>query len=141
MLASLLRPWLRDGRYGPIVDGASNVDLGRADLSETDPLKVVHFELGEMGKAEAELKSVVGFLITNEVRNHIQEMPRAIRKQVVIEEMTSFLTVPNGEEIVIDYYERMRKYSCQVVSVFSNIRAYSKLIPVSRKRLSVTRRQ
>ena len=27
-LASLLRPWLRDGRYGPIVDGASNIDLG-----------------------------------------------------------------------------------------------------------------
>ena len=124
-LASLLRPWLRDGRYGPIVDGASNVDLGRADLSENDPLKVVHFELGEMGKAEAELKSVVGFLITNEVRNHIQGMPRAVRKQVVIEEMTSFLKVPNGEEIVIDYYERMRKYSCQVVSVFQQ---YSSLL-------------
>ena len=32
-LASLLRPWLRDGRYGPIVDGASNVDLGSVELS------------------------------------------------------------------------------------------------------------
>ena len=68
---------------------------------------------------------MVGFLITNEVRNHIQGMPRAVRKQVVIEEMTSFLKVPNGEEIVIDYYERMRKYSCQVVSVFQQ---YSSLL-------------
>ncbi len=118
MLATLLRPWLRDGRYGPIVDGASNVDLGSADVDENDPLKVVHFELEKISKAEAELRAVVGFLITNEVRNHIQGMPRGIRKQVVIEEMTSFLKVPNGEEIVIDYYERMRKYSCQVVSVF-----------------------
>ena len=35
-LASLLRPWLRDGRYGPIVDGASNVDLGSVQLAESD---------------------------------------------------------------------------------------------------------
>jgi hypothetical protein len=122
-LASLLRPWLRDGRYGPIVDGASNVDLG--SVSPSGRLKVVHFELGEIGKSEAELKSVVGFLVTNQVRNHIQGMPRAVRKQVIIEEMTSFLKVPNGEEIVVDYYERMRKYSAQVISVFQQ---YSTLL-------------
>ena len=124
-LASLLRPWLRDGRYGPIVDGASNIDLGSVELSETDPLKVVHFDLGKIGKSEAELRAVVGFLITNQVRNHIQGMPRAIRKQVIIEEMTSFLKIPNGEEIVIDFYERFRKYSAQVVSVFQH---YSTLL-------------
>jgi hypothetical protein len=122
-MASPLRPWLRDGRYGPIVDGAGNVDLGVT--SSTGRLKVIHFELGEMGKSESELKAVVGFLITNQVRNHIQRMPRGIRKQVIIEEMTSFLKVPNGEEIVIDYYERMRKYSAQVVSVFQQ---YSTLL-------------
>ena len=119
-LASLLRPWLRDGRYGPIVDGASNIDLGSVEFSETDPLKVVHFDLGKIGKSEAELRAVVGFLITNQVRNHIQGMPRAVRKQVIIEEMTSFLKIPNGEEIVIDFYERFRKYSAQVVSVFQH---------------------
>jgi TraG P-loop domain len=124
-LASLLRPWLRDGRYGPIVDGASNVDLGSVQLAERDPLKVVHFDLGKIGKAESELRAVVGFLITNEVRNHIQGMPRGVRKQVVIEEMTSFLKIPNGEEIVIDFYERFRKYSAQVVSVFQH---YSTLL-------------
>jgi hypothetical protein len=122
-LASLLRPWLRDGRYGPIVDGVGNVDLG--SVSTTGRLRVVHFDLGQMGKSEAELKAVVGFLITNQVRNHIQGMPRNVRKQVIIEEMTSFLKVPNGEEIVIDYYERMRKYSAQVVSVFQQ---YSTLL-------------
>jgi hypothetical protein len=122
-LASLLRPWLRDGRYGPIVDGIGNVDLG--SVSPTGSLPVVHFDLGQIGKSEADLKAVVGFLITNQVRNHIQGLPRAIRKQVIIEEMTSFLKVPNGEEIVIDYYERMRKYSAQVVSVFQH---YSTLL-------------
>jgi len=60
-----LRPWLRDGRYGKIVDGASNIDLGSVDVHESDPLKVVHFELGKIGKAETELRAVVGFLITH----------------------------------------------------------------------------
>jgi hypothetical protein len=71
------------------------------------------------------LRAVAGFLIANEVRNHIQGMPRGIRKQVIIEEMISFLKVPNGTEIVLDYYERMRKYSAQVVSVFQQ---YSTLL-------------
>jgi|SRR6267378_2830660 len=119
-LASLLRPWLRDGIYGPIVDGASNVDLGSTDISESDPLKVVHFELGEMGESESELRAVVGFLITNEVRNHIQGMPRGLRKQVVIEEMVSFLKIPNAEEIIVDYWQKMRKYNAQMVAVFQN---------------------
>lgn len=129
-LASLLRPWLRDGIYGPIVDGASNIDLGSTQITENDLLKVVHFELGEMGESEAELKAVVGFLITNEVRNHIQGIPRGLRKQVIIEEMTAFLKVPNGEAIVVDYYERMRKYSAQVISVFQQ---YSTLLKASPK--------
>jgi type IV secretion system protein TrbE len=130
VLASLLRPWLRDGRYGAIVDGPSNVDLGSAQISESDDLKVVHFELGELGESEADLRTVSGFLITNELRNHIQGMPRGIRKQVVIEEMVSFLKVPNGAEIVVDYYQKMRKYSCQVTSVFQN---YSTLLEASPK--------
>jgi hypothetical protein len=130
MLASLLRPWLCDGRYGAIVDGPSNIHLGSAQISESDELKVVHFELGELGESEAELRAVAGFLITNELRNHIQGMPRGIRKQVVIEEMVSFLKVPNGAEIVVDYYQKMRKYSCQVTSVFQN---YSTLLEASPK--------
>jgi hypothetical protein len=130
MLASLLKPWLRDGRYGSIIDGASNVDFGSAQIDEASPLRVVHFELGELGESEAELRSVAGFLITNELRNHIQAMPRGIRKQVIIEEMVSFLKVPNAEQIVTDYYQKMRKYSCQVTSVFQN---YSTLLEASPK--------
>jgi hypothetical protein len=130
MLASLLRPWLRDGRYGPIIDGASNVDFGSAQIDESSPLRVVHFELGELGESEAELRAVAGFLITNELRNHIQGIPRGLRKQVVIEEMVSFLKVPNAEQIVTDYYQKMRKYSCQVTSVFQN---YSTLLEASPK--------
>jgi hypothetical protein len=129
-LASLLRPWLRDGRYGAIVDGPGNIDLGSVEFSESAPLKVVLFDLGRISKSEAELRAVVGFLITNQVRNHIQGMPRTVRKQVIIEEMTSFLKIPNGEEIVIDFYERFRKYNAQVVSVFQH---YSTLLEAQPK--------
>jgi hypothetical protein len=124
-LATLLRPWLRDGRYSVLLDGASNVDLGSPEMCESDPLKVVHFDFGQIGKAESELRAVAGFLIANEVRNHIEGMPRDLRKQVVIEEMMAFLKVPNGAEVVIDYWERMRKYSCQVLGVFQQ---YSTLL-------------
>jgi hypothetical protein len=129
-LASLLRPWLRDGRYGPIVDGPSNVDLGSVNLTQDHPLKIIHFELGAMGASEAELKAVAGFLITNQVRNHIEGMPRGIRKQLLIEEMTAFLKIPGGEQIAIDFYERFRKFSCQVISVFQQ---YSLLLEANPK--------
>jgi len=99
-------------------------------MSDGSPLKVVHFELGDLGESESELRAVAGFLITNEVRNHIQGMPRGIRKQVVIEEMVSFLKVPNAEQIIVDYWQKMRKYSCLMVAVFQT---YSTLLEASPK--------
>jgi hypothetical protein len=116
-LASLLRPWLRDGQYGPIVDGPSTIDLGSGSVRPGDPLRVVYFDLSRITQAERELRAVAGFLITNHVRNHLMSMPRSVKKQMVIEEMTAFLEVPDAEKIVIDFYERMRKYGCQVISI------------------------
>jgi hypothetical protein len=117
-LATLLNDWLRDGRYGAIVDGPSNLDLGATDIRESDPLKVLYFELGELGESQTELRRVVGFFITGEVRNHLMGMPRSIRKQGVIEELTAFMDVPGGDKITKDFFERMRKYNAQVTAVF-----------------------
>jgi len=116
-LSSLLRPWLRDGQYGPIVDGASTIDLGSDQVRPGERPKLVYFDLSRITQAERELRSVAGFLITNHVRNHLMAMPRSVKKQLVIEEMTAFLEVPDAEKIVIDFYERMRKYGCQVISI------------------------
>jgi hypothetical protein len=125
-LANRLEVWLRDGEFGPIADGCSNVSLGSSYVTEESPLRVVHFELGEMKQAEStSLKSVVGFLIMNEVRSIVQTMPRRIRKAFLIEEMTSFLRVPNASTIVIDYAERARKYSLWLAYVFQQ---YSSLL-------------
>jgi hypothetical protein len=129
-LASLLRPWLRDGIHGPIVDGVGNIDLGSVEIQPGDPLKVVHFDLGEISKAEDDLRAVAGFLIANEVRSHIEGMNRGVRKQIILEELTGFLKVPNAREIVCDFYERMRKFSAQVTSIFQQ---YSTLLKADPK--------
>jgi hypothetical protein len=124
-LASLIRPWLRDGLHGALVDGPNNVDLGSVQQQPDDPLKVVHFELEKISAHDVELRAVVGFLILNQVRNHIQGMDRGIKKQIIIEEMMSFLKTPGGAQSATDFYERMRKYSCQCISVFQQ---YSTLL-------------
>jgi type IV secretion system protein TrbE len=125
MLASLLTPWLRDGLHGALVDGPNNIDLGTVELRPGDPLKVVHFELEKVSAHDIELRAVAGFLILNQVRNHIQGMDRGIKKQLIIEEMLSFLKTPGGAQAAIDFYERMRKYSCQCISIFQQ---YSTLL-------------
>ncbi len=107
-LATLLKPWCRNGNYGAILDGETNVDLrGR----------VTHFELGFIPESAAELRAVAAFLITNQARNEIMTRPRSQRKRVILEELSAFLAVPNGDRITREFYERMRKYNCWVVSV------------------------
>ena len=59
IIGKLLEVWLRDGPYGPIVDGVTNIRLEG---------KIVHFELGRIKESEQELLAVAGFLITNDVR-------------------------------------------------------------------------
>jgi hypothetical protein len=125
-LATLLSPWLRDGAYGPLLDGTSNVDLGSTDLRPGDPLRVVDFELSQLGAGDSELKSVAGHLIAVTVMATLRGMRRAVRKLVIFEEVHSFLRVPHAGEIAIKYAEQMRKYQARCVYVlqqFGNIAA------------------
>ncbi len=91
---------------------------------------MIHFEFGEISKAQTELRAVAGFLIANEIRNHIKGMNRGIRKQVIVEEMVSFLRVPDAENIIVEYWQTMRKFMTQMVAVFQD---YSTLLEVSPK--------
>ena len=70
-IATLLLPWCREGNYGPLFDGESNIRLTG---------KIAHFELGYIPESAKELKSAAAFLITNYTRQHIVTMPRALRK-------------------------------------------------------------
>ena len=107
-LAQLLEPWCSHGNYGAILDGENNVDLrGR----------IAHFELGYIPESAPDLRAVGAFLITNHVRNEVMTRRRDVRKRVILEELSAFLTIPNGDRITREFYERMRKFNCWVFSV------------------------
>jgi len=107
-IATLLLPWCRDGNYGALFDGASNLSLTG---------KIAHFELGYIPDAAKELRSAAGFLITNHARKHIITLPRALRKRNVYEEVARFLDIPGGEEIVKESYAQLRKFNCWNISI------------------------
>ncbi|MCB1096659.1 MAG: hypothetical protein KDN22_13865, partial [Verrucomicrobiae bacterium] len=107
-LAQLLEPWCSHGNYGALLDGVNNVDLrGR----------IAHFELGYIPESAQDLRAVAAFLITNHVRNEVMTRRRDVRKRVILEELSAFLTIPDGDRITREFYERMRKFNCWVFSV------------------------
>ena len=107
-LATLLLPWCRDGGYGALFDGQTNITLtGR----------IAHFELGYIPDSARALKSAAGFLITNYTRQHIISMPRSLRKRNVYEEVARFLDIPEGEKIVRESYAQMRKFNTWNISI------------------------
>jgi len=107
-IATLLLPWCRDGNYGALFDGTSNLSLTG---------KIAHFELGYIPDSARELRAAAGFLITNYTRKHIITLPRALRKRNIFEEVARFLDVPGGEEIVKESYAQLRKFNCWNVSI------------------------
>jgi hypothetical protein len=107
-IATLLGPFTGDGAYATLFDRPTNVSLeGR----------VVHFELGMIPEAAKELKQLIGFLITNDVRQFLTTLPLLARKQIVIEELGRFIDVPGGVKIVRELYEQMRKLRVAVMSI------------------------
>ncbi|HEY3913205.1 MAG TPA: TraC family protein [Verrucomicrobiae bacterium] len=107
-ISTLLLPWCRDGNYGCLFDGTSNLSLTG---------KIAHFELGCIPDAAKELRAAAGFLITNYARKHIITLPRAVRKRNVYEEVARFLDIPGGEEIVKESYAQLRKFNCWNISI------------------------
>lgn len=107
-LATLLRSWSTDGAYGRLFDGITNVSLQR---------RVAHFELGLVPEQAVELKAAAGLLISGFSRQHILSLPRATRKRIVFEEVSRFLDVPGGEQIVAESYAQLRKFNCWAVSI------------------------
>jgi hypothetical protein len=107
-IATLILPWCRDGNYGCLFDGISNLSLTG---------KIAHFELGYIPESAKELKAAAGFLITNHARKHIMTLPRAVRKRNIYEEVARFLDIPGGQEIVQESYAQLRKFNCWNISI------------------------
>jgi len=107
-IATLLRPWCRDGQYGALFDGQSNISLTG---------KVAHFELGYIPESSPELKAAAAFLITNYTRQHIITLPRGTRKRNNYEEVARLAQIPGGRKIIEESYAQMRKFNCWNISI------------------------
>jgi hypothetical protein len=112
-IATLLVPFCGESStYGAIFDRTTNVTLtGR----------VVHFERGFISAAETHLKSLTGFLILNQIRQHLITLPRDQRKMLVLEELARLLDVPGAESLVNEIYSQMRKANVVVISILQQI--------------------
>jgi hypothetical protein len=119
LMAKALQSWLHEGTYGALFDGVGNVSLGGEPPK--NGTKVLYFDLGDITDSQADLRAVVGFLLTNEVQNYVTSLPRDIKKRVTFEELGGMLKIPNIERVISDFSERMSKYNCQFVTVFQNI--------------------
>ncbi|MCB1095912.1 MAG: hypothetical protein KDN22_10090 [Verrucomicrobiae bacterium] len=108
-LATMLGPWRNDtGNHGKLVDGVTNVSFSGSH---------VHIELSKIGESGKELRGLAAFLVTNQIRNEIMNRPKHLRKRIVLEELGGFRAIPQGEQVVTEFYSRMRKYSTWVISV------------------------
>ena len=107
-IATLLRPWCRDGQYGALFDGKSNISLTG---------KVAHFELGYIPESSPELKAAAAFLITNYTRQHIITLPRGVRKRNNYEEVARLAQIPGGKKIIEESYAQMRKFNCWNIAI------------------------
>jgi type IV secretion system protein TrbE len=107
-LAVLLEPYCRSGLYGALFDGPTNVAQHPA---------VQHFELGQIPEAARDLEAIVGFIAINFIRDRCLSLPRSLRKRVVIDEVSRFLSVPGGESILRELFEGFRKHNTQAIII------------------------
>jgi type IV secretory pathway VirB4 component len=114
-LATLLEPYCGDGMYGALFDRPTNISLSA---------RVVHFELGQIPESASELKSLIAFLIMNQIRQHLITLPRHLRKMLMLEELSRFLAIAGAEKLVRELYEQMRKTNTLVISI---LQQYSRL--------------
>lgn len=104
-LVSSLHQWRAGGDYGKLFDGVTNVSLTN---------KVSLFELAY---APPQMKAAAGFLIANYGRQNMMTLPRHLWKMTIFEELSRFMNVPGGEQIVSENYAQMAKFSCVIWSI------------------------
>jgi hypothetical protein len=121
MIVTLLSKWKAvGGLYGPFVDGVTNIKVNGKGL---------HVELGYLGESNRELKEVAGFLATSKMRQMIVNLPRAVPKRMIYEEVSKFLTVPGAPDILAENYAQFRKYMCWVLTCFQNCEQLDRVDP------------
>ncbi len=108
-IALQLLPWCRSGSFGVLFDGTTNIELSSS---------VVQYELGQLPESAAGLRPACAFLVTNHCGQQIFRHDRSLRKRMVFEECSAFLSIPNAEQILREAYEQARKFNTWIVAVF-----------------------
>jgi len=105
-IADMLEPFCAHGPYGAIVDGVQNIKFGAP---------VDHFELGGIADSARQLRDIICFAFSNQIRNYILSLPRRVPKRVVIDEVGAFVRFPSGPEILRQMFTQYRKFNCWVL--------------------------
>lgn len=95
------------GSIGPLLDGATNVNLHGDGL---------HFDTSYL--SDGLLKEVAGFLFPSMVRQHIISLPRAQFKLMVLDEMRRILLIPGAAEYIKEMLAQLRKYKATLIGAF-----------------------
>lgn len=116
-IATNLRTWTADeGTYGGLFDGTTNTPLDG---------RVVHFELSKIPNDLAELKSAVALLIASVIRQHLYNLPRSQRKQIVLEEMARYIDIPDAAKLINELFAQMAKTNTWVCAVVQQYAQFS----------------
>lgn len=107
-LAAMLGPWTSTGPNGPLFDGASTVRLDG---------RLVHVELGKLPSSARQLKAAALFQIFNQVRQRVTQLPRAQRKELILEEPARYIGDAGVEDVIEEGYAQMGKYGCRILPV------------------------
>lgn len=109
-----LRTWSKDGVYGKLFDGKTNVKLN---------VSMLHFELSRIPAVREEMREVAYFLITNVMVQQVIKRPRAERKLFLFEEAARMVELPGGGETLKFLFTQMRKYNGLVITAFQQLSA------------------
>ena len=103
----LARYSIESGR-GCLFDGTTNISLKNP---------ILHFEIGKIANADANLKGMAALVISNLIRGQIINMPRSQKKLYIFEEAPRFLTLPGAADIMKQSYAQFRKFNCRAWTI------------------------
>jgi len=107
--AALLGDWdAEQGRHGRLFDGVGDVNLSE---------RITQIELGPLGEGADDIKALITFAVTCQVRSHIMNMPRGWWKLVNLEEAGRFGMIPGASRLISEFYAQLPKYSTWIMSI------------------------
>ena len=114
-LARIMEDFSRGGAGGNLFDGMSTLDRNQ---------RVLHLELGRLDDRNPALLAAAGHLAHSFVMRRNLVLPKRMRKFVLFEEASAFLSLPGSEALMRRGFEQARKVNVVMAAVFQN---YSRL--------------